>query len=206
MSQQVIGLVAGSLAFLQLIPYLISILRGNTRPERATYAIWSLVNIIIVSSYITAGATTTIWVGLAYAVSQIIVFLLSFKYGIGGLNRFDIICLLLALGGAGVWIASSDPLIALYFCIAVKALGLAPTLRKVYYRPNTENALSWSMCAAASILNIFALSSFAPHIALLPVYALIGDGAVAFLVLFPKVRPRHRDYHLATASCIKTTA
>lgn len=190
MNYELIGGIAGALAFLQLFPYLTSIIRGHTKPERATYAIWSLVNIIIVSSYVASGAQTTIWVGVAYAISQIVVFGLSFKYGVGGYNKFDVVCLLLALTGAAIWISTSNPLIALYFCIFVKAIGLMPTLRKVYYRPDTENTASWVMCASASALNMFALVSFAPNIAILPIYSLIGDSAVALLVLFPSLRPR----------------
>jgi len=189
MIRSLIGGIAGALAFLQLIPYLVSILRGHTKPERATYAIWSLVDIIIVLSYVASGARTTIWVAVAYAVSQLLIFGLSFKYGVGGLSRLDVVCLLLAFVGAGVWAATSDPVIALYLCIVVKAIGLTPTLRKVYFRPDTESTASWVMCAAASILNMFALVSFAPNIAALPIYFLIGDSTMALLLLFPKVRP-----------------
>ena len=199
MNQELIGLVAGALAFLQLFPYVISILRGHTKPERATYGIWSLVNIIIVASYIASGAETTIWVGIAYMFSQMLVFGLSFKYGVGGVNALDRICLMLALVGAVIWVATSNPMLALYFCLFVKLIGLIPTLRKVYYRPDTENTASWVMCAIASVLNMFALVSFAPEIALLPVYGLLGDGVMALMVLFPKVRPRHMSYKVSAA-------
>jgi len=199
MYQELIGIIAGALAFLQLFPYVVSILRGHTKPERATYAIWSLVNIIIVASYVASGAETTIWVGIAYALSQLFVFALSFKYGVGGLSKLDVICLIMALGGAAIWITTSNPTLALYFCIFVKAIGLIPTLRKVYYRPDTENTASWVMCACASILNMFALVSFAPEIALLPIYGLLGDGIVALMVLFPRVRPKHLNYKVSAA-------
>lgn len=195
MNHALIGGIAGALAFLQLFPYLISIVRGHTKPERTTFAIWSLVNIIIVSSYVAVGAQTTIWVSMVYAVSSVFIFGLSFKYGVGGFNKFDVVCLVLAVVGVIIWISTANPLIALYFSIFVKAIGLMPTLRKVYYRPDTENTVAWVMCASASALNMFALVSFAPSIAILPIYSLIGDGAVALMVLFPKLRPS-RNYRL----------
>lgn len=198
MNHVYLGYIAGSLAFLQLIPYLISIFHGHTRPERATFAIWSLVNMVLVSSYIASGASTTIWVGLAYAFSSILIFGLSFRYGVGGYTKFDIICLLLALIGIAIWVSTSHPLVALYFSIAVKALGVIPTLRQVYYRPDTENQLSWAMCAAASIINLFALTSLEPNILSLPLYALLADGAVALMVLFPKLRPSGNYRHELT--------
>ena len=193
-----IGYIAGALAFMQLIPYLTSIFRGHTKPERATYAIWSLVNLVLLLSYVASGASTTIWVALAYTLSSILIFGLSFRYGVGGYSRFDIVCLLLAFVGIVFWVSTSNFLVALYFSIAVKALGVVPTLRKVYYRPDTENRLSWAMCAAASIINIFALTNLDPNILSLPVYALLADSAVALLVLFPKMRPRHH-YRRETA-------
>lgn len=185
-----IGYIAGLLALTQLIPYLVSIFRGKTKPERATYAIWSTVNIVILLSYIASGATTTIWVAMAYTVSQLLVFGLSFKYGVGGFNKFDIACLLLAFVGIAIWVTTSDPSLALYFCILVKFIGLLPTLVKVYYKPGTESTTAWVMCASASTLNILALTSLAPQISSLPIYALLADGAIAFFVLFPKVRPK----------------
>lgn len=190
MNHMFVGYIAGSLAFLQLIPYLISIFRGHTKPERATYAIWSLVNLILILSYVASGARTTIWVALAYTLSSILVFGLSFKYGIGGFSKFDRVCLFLAFIGIAIWLSNANYVIALYFCIAVKAIGVTPTIRKVYYRPDTENGLAWAMCASASIINVFALTNLVPNIVSLPLYALLADCAVALLVLFPKARPK----------------
>lgn len=190
MDAAVIGAIAGTLALTQAIPFIISIFRGHTRPERATYAIWSTVNIILLLSYVAAGATSTAGVAIAYALTTLFVFVISIKKGAGGFNHFDIACMALALVGVVLWVNTSNPVYALYFSILVKALGLLPTVVKAYYRPDSENKLSWAMCAAASILNMFAITSLDPHIISFPLYALIGDVTLAVLVLFPKFRPR----------------
>ncbi len=182
-NQLLIGYVAGAIALLQAVPYLISIIRGHTKPERATYAIWSLVNVLTMASYIAAGARTTIWVGLAFTTTSIVVFLLSFKFGMGGLNKFDAFCLGLAAVGIVIWLTTSDPALALYFYIGVKALGYLPTLKKVYYYPKTENTLSWIMVASASVLNLFAITSWTPQIALFPLYAVAADLSLAVILV-----------------------
>lgn len=178
-----IGYIAGAIALIQIIPYIISILRGHTKPERATYAIWSLVNLLTVSSYIAAGARETIWVGVACTISQLAIFFLSFKYGMGGFNKFDIFCLVAAAAGIMVWVTTSDPVLALYFNLGIKFLGFLPTLRKAYLFPKTENTLSWIMVGFASTLNLFALTSLRPELAIFPIYAVLADCLIVFILL-----------------------
>ncbi len=189
-TQIIIGYIAGGLALLQTIPYVISILRGHTKPERATFAIWSLVNILIVSSYIASGARETIWVGVAYMFASITIFLLSFKYGMGGFKKFDIFCLLLAAVGVVGWLTTSNPVVALYLYIGIKTLGLMPTILKAYRYPNTENILAWTLSAFASTLNLFAISVWIPQIMAFPIYSFLGDSSLMIILLMANFQGR----------------
>jgi hypothetical protein len=181
--QLMIGYVAGALALLQVVPYLLSILRGHAKPERATYAIWSTINLLASISYIAVGARTTVWVSLAYTLSAILVFALSFKFGMGGLNKFDLFCLVMAGAGIIVWLLTKDPALSLYYYIGIKLIGFLPTLKKAYKWPKTENALSWIMSAAASLLNLLAITSWTPQIALYPIYGAIGDTLLTYVLV-----------------------
>lgn len=194
MNPALIGAIAGLLALTQAIPYVYSILRGKTKPERATYGIWSLVNVISLLSYMAAGGLEAASVTAAYTLTTGLIFLMSFKYGVGGLNKFDVVCVVLAIVGIFLWITTSNPLLALYMSIFVKVLGFLPTLIKAYYRPDTENKLAWAMCSVASTLNLFAITSFSPAIVSLPLYGFIVDGLLAILTLFPAFRPWKRKF------------
>src|ERR1035438_9899519 len=114
MNHALIGQLAGLLAILSVIPYIVSILRGHTKPERMTYFIWFIVDAVTMSSYIVSGARTTIWIGLVFVCSGFLIFCLSFKHGMGGFSSFDIGCLILALLGVVMWIDTKDALVALY--------------------------------------------------------------------------------------------
>ncbi len=190
----VFGQLAGGLAFLSFFPYLHSILKGKTKPQRATFAIWSVVNIVTFLSYFASGARETIWVALVYAIFQIVIFLLSFKYGVGGSSRLDIVCLLGAATGVFLWIITKNPLTALYLSIFVEFLGLVPTIKKSYIYPKTENTLSWSIASFGSFLNLFAITSFKPEIALYPIYLFLGDIVVVLLLVLPNFRPEHKTF------------
>lgn len=185
-----IGAIAGCIALFQIIPYVVSILRGHTKPERTSYLIWLIVDVVGVLSYIYAGATTTIWTGIVFCLTALLIFILSLKYGVGGFSKFDIGCFLLALVGIGVWIVSKDAILALYFITLVNFIGYLPTIKKVYFLPKTENTLSWTLAALASTLNLFALTSLQPHLIAPIVCSMILQCLIAYLLIF-KSRFRH---------------
>lgn len=189
-SAKLIGQIAGVLAIIEVIPYIISIIRGHTKPERATFAIWSLVDIVTVTSYIAVGATTTIFVPIIFAATSILIFLLSLKFGMGGINKLDIVCLIISAVAILLWIATNDPFIALYGNLLAVSLGFIPTIKKSYYLPQTENTLSWGLSTTASVLNVCALTTLQPGIAILPIMGAIGSIIVIFLLLFPNRRLR----------------
>lgn len=60
------GLAAGALALVAYIPYVVSILRGNTKPNRATWFIWAVIGAILGASYYASGAEHTAWVTVGY--------------------------------------------------------------------------------------------------------------------------------------------
>ncbi|HEY4964056.1 MAG TPA: hypothetical protein VIH90_05155 [Candidatus Saccharimonadales bacterium] len=201
MNHVLIGQLAGALAILQIIPYVRSILRGDTKPERMSYLIWFIVDVVILSSYFAVGARTTIWAVLVFTVSKLLILGLSIKRGMGGVSHFDIGCFLLALVGIIIWISTKNALIALYFSTFVMLLGYLPTFKKAYLLPKTENRLSWVLATMASVLNLFALTTLMPSISLLPIAGMVADVLVVYLLLFPvshakRAKKRHPRIHI----------
>jgi hypothetical protein len=190
MNHVLIGQLAGVLAFLQIIPYVVSIFRGKTKPERMTFFIWFIVDAVTLSSYITVGARTTIWAVLVFTFSKLLILGLSIKRGMGGFSKFDIGCLLMALLGIIVWVGTKNALWALYFGTFVMLVGYLPTIKKAYFLPKTENSLSWVMATGASVLNLFALTTLMPSISLLPISGTVADVLVVYLLLFPASRAK----------------
>jgi len=180
-----IGQIAGFIALISVVPYLISIVQGRTKPERASYLIWFIVDIISIASYISVGARTTIWTGLVLTFTGSLVLILSIKHGIGGFSKFDLTCLLLALIGIVVWVGSKDAVLALYFVTFVNFIGYLPTIKKAYFLPKTENTLSWALVAGASTLNLVALTSLQARIVLPVVCSAVLQASVAYLLVFP---------------------
>lgn len=185
-AQILLGQLAGIVAFCSVIPYIISIFKGKTKPSRASYAIWSVVEIVWVTSYIAAGATTTKWTGIVFAISAVLIFILSLKYGMGGLNAFDIPCLILAALAILIWVTTKNPILADYMSTLAIFLGYLPIIKKAYLWPETENTLSWVLYAVATILTVTALTTLQLAIALRPIISLVMALVITGLLLLPR--------------------
>lgn len=187
-SPQLLGSIAGLVALLSIVPYIVSILRGYTKPSRSAYAIWVVIEILTAASYIAAGARATMWVSLAISLSAIVIFFLSFKYGMGGASKLDLWCLGLAAAAIICWLTTKNPVIALCMGVLAGKIGYVPVIKKSYLYPETENNLSWIMIALASFLNICALTSLKFEIAIVPIASFGVQAVVVFLLVFPRQR------------------
>ncbi len=190
-----IGVVAGCVAMLALVPYVISILRGITRPSRASNVIWTIVGLMLAATYRESGATHTFWVAAVYVINPLVVTLLSIKYGVKGATWLDWIC----LAGSGLsllpWLVLRSAPIALYINIFVDALGALPTVRKAFLTPLSEDRLAWLIAFLANSINLLAIDRWEPQISLYPLYAFAITGLIAGLLY----RPAPHDSRISRA-------
>lgn len=187
---------------LQAIPYIWSIFKGRTRPARATYGILSVIEIINLASYVSAGATTTRWLFVALTFNAIFIFCLSLKYGMGGRNKFDILCLILASLAIVLWKTTNNPELAVYISVLAGFIGYLPTIKKAYLLPDTENTLSWGMYVVAATLNVCALTNLKPAVIFPPLCGFILSVIVTSLLIFPrwKFMKVSRKYYIAAST------
>jgi hypothetical protein len=96
----IVGLLAGVIGFLAFIPYIIGTLKQSTKPNKATWIIWSVLGIIAAASYYASGARDTAWSPIVYAIGNVtVVALLSMKHSETKWTALDKWCL--AIAGIG---------------------------------------------------------------------------------------------------------
>lgn len=182
----IVGMTSGIVLLLANIPYIISIRRGDTRPNLVTWGVWTTIGLILLASYQAIGATHTRWLLIAQVVSQFAITILAFKYSRGKWQRIDGIC----LAGAGVslvlWWFSGNPLVALLINTAMDLLGAIPTINKIYRDPNSEDLSFWTISFLAAVLNLLAIENFSLSFTVFPVYLLILHTIVLTLLTRPK--------------------
>ncbi|OGE84246.1 MAG: hypothetical protein A3B23_00430 [Candidatus Colwellbacteria bacterium RIFCSPLOWO2_01_FULL_48_10] len=185
-----VGILAGVLTIIEFVPYIYSIVKGKTKPERASWSIWALVTAIGLASFYSSGARETIWMLVAYVAATITVSLLSIRYGVGGWTKFDRYIIFSCALCLVVWWLTGSPLIALAMTITIDALAALPTIRKTYYHPESEDRLAWVISLSAGGLNLLAVEKWDFAHASYPIYLFIMIGIVTELIL----RPRHRRH------------
>jgi len=183
----VAGMMAGALSLVAFIPYILAILKKETVPNQATWFIWTIVGLMLGTSYYSSGAQHTIWVPISYIIGPFVTFLFSLKYGEKGWTRFDKGCLVGTVFSLIFWLIFQSPLIALSINLFIDALGALPTVRKSYYLPESEDRLAWTLFFLGNLLNLFAVEHWIFSIAAYPIYMFVGSGAITLLIYF---RPR----------------
>jgi len=182
------GPAAGAIALLGFVPYLRSAVNGTTRPNRASWWIWTVVGGLLCASYRTLGAREAIWVSISYVVGPLLTALVSVRYGEGGWGRLERACLAGAGVTLGLWWISGSPALALFLNVLLDACGAVPTVVKTWRDPASEDLLSWSLFLTGNTLNLLAVPAWTLTGAAYPLYLF----AVAATVVGLSLRGRRR--------------
>jgi hypothetical protein len=151
-------------------PYIRDVLKGTTKPERATWCIWSVLGLIAFFSQLAEGATHS----------------LSIWKGEGGLTGRDIVCLGLASLGVGLWYVTRHAAYAICLVIVVDLIGAWLTIRKTYISPGSETLVSWMFSAAAGLFSILAVTQRDWAVYAYPVYNLLVCTSIVAAIMIGK--------------------
>jgi hypothetical protein len=188
-TKQILGIVAGIISFIAYIIYVRSIVRGESKPNRTTWWIWTFMGLVLLISYYFSGARNTIWAPLVEFIGPLIIAILSIKYGEGGVkDRTDVWCFCGALFSIVLWIIFDSPVIALVTNLAIDAFALVPTIKKSWNRPQGENFWAWFGTGVGDTMNIFAIERMSFGIVVYPVWMLLQDLVIIVILFKGKIK------------------
>lgn len=182
---EIFGIVAGIFSFSAYIIYIVAILKGYTKPSRASWFIWSVVGIILAVSYKASGAENTIWVAVSEAIAPTIIALLAIKYGAGGAQPIDIFAFVGTTFSLFLWWYFGSPVVALVTNLAIDFCAAIPTIKKSLYNPKQEDRFAWTLTQTGNIFNLFAIDKLIFSVIIYPVYLFIIDGIITALLYKP---------------------
>ena len=187
---QAFGLFAGVLSLVMYIPYIRDIFRKTTKPERASWLIWSVLGGTAFFSQLAKGATDSLWLTGVQTLGVFLIFILSIRYGVGGLVRRDIVALVAAGAGLILWYLTNEAAIALVFVIIIDAIGGALTVLKSYEDPGSETLITWLLSGTSGIFAALAVGSLNYILLAYPIYIVAINYAVVVAILLGKARLR----------------
>jgi len=180
--------IAGLISFFAYLVYIISTLRGKTKPSRSTWWILTMVGILIFATSYSLGAKENMWIQMSYIVGPFIIAVLSLFPAYGykeGLLKMDKICLVGAFLCAIIWLVFNSPFTAFLGSIVVDLIGLIPTIKKAYIDPKKEDPTAWGLEFLASVINMLGITawfSLAEKDWIYALYLFLLNGTVVILL------------------------
>lgn len=171
------------LSLLSMSIYIVSILRGNTRPHLYTYLIWSIVTLIAFLGSLAAGGGVGAWVVGVTGFTSIIIFVLSFKYGTKDIKPIDTVFLIAALVSIISWVLFKNPLWSVVLAVIIDMCGYFPTIRKTWRDPNSEIFSAWAIGGIQALTAIVALSNFNFLTLLFPIEYFLMNCIIGCIIL-----------------------
>lgn len=181
---QTLQILSGILFLVAFLPYIRAIVRGSTRPAKASWIIWGALDTITFAGMFATDALNGQIVAAVIGVWAVII--LALKYGLPGWTRIDKLCLIGAALGIILWRLTHDPRVGLLTSLVVTFLGSIPTFVSAWQDPGRENRMAWLLFTLSGVVAVIAIPAWSIQDAAQPFTFLAIDAIVLAVVLFRK--------------------
>ncbi len=144
-------------SFLHIVGYIVynyQVMKGSSKPNTATWFLWSLITILNFTSYnIASGDWVKSLLPTISALMVIMTFLLTLLRGkFSKLNKFDNLALVAGLISVLVWWQFNSAVYANLILQAAILIGFVPTYLGVFRNPKNEKPLPWLIWSIVYVL------------------------------------------------------
>ena len=151
------ALLSTILAVYCAIPYIISIIKGTTKPHQFSWLVFAIMNgIVFFSQFLEGGRGSVIVYGLFF-IGSTINFLLSLKYGVRDTSKWDKLLFGFALLTIVVWLITRSNATAIWLTILIDVFATSMIILKLRAEPHTEAPLPWVLATAATGFGLLTL-------------------------------------------------
>lgn len=183
----ILSLASGVFVLAANVPYVISILRGKTSPNRISWLVWGLVGMLILTTYHELDGKAALILAFTCAACQLTVAVLSIQYGSGGTSVIDRACLALVVLTCFIWWITKSAFYPYVLGVCIDFLAMIPTFVKTYHKPEGEDFWAWTLWAIAAFLSVLAIENWAFAESLFPVYLFCVEMTMVLLLLRGKL-------------------
>ncbi len=187
----VFGILSAVVGLIGYIPYIRDTWSGRTRPERASWLIWSVLGSIAFFSLLYEGAMASLWFAGTQVSATILIFILSIWRGTGKLLTIRYILYLgIAVMGLVIWYYTKSAAYALLITISISLLGGTLTVQKAYDNPRSETLSCWYLAWISSVLALFSVGRLDWVLLSYPLYLLSLYSAIIAAVWVSRSRSK----------------
>lgn len=187
---KIAGIISLLLGAYSVIPYILSILKGKTKPHQFSWLVFVIMNVIVFISQFLEGARESILITFTFVVGSSIIFLLSLKYGVRESSRWDRILFTFALFTIALWVLTKNNALAIWLTLLIDVAATTMIVLKVRAQPYSEDPKPWLIATFAYVFSCITLIGQPLGIIYVrPLYGLICDAIlVGFIYLWKSPR------------------
>ena len=174
--------------FLGAMSYIISTLKGHTKPNRVTWLLWAAAPMLAFSAQIKQGVGIISLTTFMAGFNPMLILLASFvnKKSDWKITKFDMACGGLSILGLILWQVTKIPNLAILFAIIADGLAATPTVVKSYKFPETENASAFFVAGISGIIALLTIKQWDFAHYSFPAY-IVGICAILFFLIHFKL-------------------
>lgn len=188
-TNQILGTAASVLAIAGSIPYILSMIKGTTRPHIFSWLLWGVFNAIGGVAQMMDGGGPGAWVNLISAVLCWVVTVMGLlQKGERDIVRSDWIAFTGAVVAIIPWALTKDPLWSVIIITIIDMLAFYPTFRKSWYKPQEEALVSYGISATKHVLGIAALANYSITTVLFSASLVLTNSAFIAMTLYRRCK------------------
>lgn len=170
--------------------YIRSVLKGDTKPNKATWLLWALIPMIAVFAALSDGVTWAVLPVFMSGFIPFLIFLSSFvnKNSYWKLGKLDYVCAFFSVLALVLWYITKNPQIAIAFAILADLFAGIPTIIKSIKHPKTESSAPFITGLVNSGSSFFAIKSWTFSSYGFPIYLLIMNTILIISISWPRSR------------------
>lgn len=176
--QLTVGFIALVFNLIGYVPYIRDIFRKKVRPHRITWGIWTILTTIAAFNQVSNGGGYSSLFFVSTVILVASVFVLSFRYGMGGASKIDRLCLVLSILLLLYWLTVQETYLSTVLAVIIDGIAAIPTAIKTYHQPKTESYPQWILAGVAGFLTMLALPRFDWILIIYPLYVVAMNGAI----------------------------
>lgn len=184
-----ISVVSGILFVAGFIPYIRAILRGETKPAKASWIIWASLDYIVLAGMVAEKTVNGQILGAV--IGATIVIGLAMKYGTPGWTKVDIFCLAGAVLGITLWLIFSNPVFGIMTSCTVAFVGSFPTFMSAWKDPSREDRVAWTIFWLSCVCAMVAIPRLTLADAAQPTTFFVIESVMMFVLYVRKARIAH---------------
>ena len=179
----VLIILSGLLTVGASLPYIVEIVRGNTKPRIVSWFTWTILTAIACAASFTDRQYPAAILMLCAVVETALVVVLGLKHGDRKFERLDVVCQVGALLGLVLWFTLKSPTLAVVATVAIDFTGAIPTFWHSWQKPHEETWIEYALSALGGGLTVFVAGNWKVTAVLYPLYILVVNAVLTSIIL-----------------------